>query len=1032
MRIATAVIIVFLVVGAPSVVTAGSTDVPVTIRVRTSSGSPVENAYVALVPSWRPSSHPLVETISENGVVTLDAPAGEYGVIAAARGFSISTMGPVSISETEREFRIELAALNEATGRVIDAKGGPVEGARVTVLNGAIPAPLGNVSELLEHHSSADWQATTDAAGSWTLRLPEGSVPYLVQASGFGAEWQIVEAGEFSPSDTPLLPGATLTVVADREDPDLVITLASEESSVPSSIPVDKQPLIWARWAATTSLTWNSLPPGSYAIYAKYPEARFFTQAATKLASVTLSSGDARTVSVTLPAVRAAATKIASFYLPGMSRDDLGITLETFARDSTGLPRRSESFVEAVIGGSVVHIRADEVQPPFFALNEDRALFTVPALAEASSSPWPAASYPRADAHAQLRFVDDTLPAPRAGLARLRGCADGDEVAAPIEIRPSGFAQFTAAAGCRSVLLEFEPFEPILIEKSLQAGNQYLGEFTLRAAGSAEVHVVRDPGGAIVSGATVRITAHGDELREPVVVTEAVSDDTGWARVSGLPGYRELRVTAETPTHEKSDSAPVVVEPGQKVIVDPLAVPEPATLILDARIDEAFFARFPTARVVALRLQPFDRHRQTETQQLVPADEPLRIEPLHPGRWLVTGVVHVDGSYAPVELDDLELKAGETRHLEKRITPNVFEGIVLEDGTGVEAKVTIGSRPEEILAFNTGGDGTFRALLPRKGTHRVSVSRLSAQSNHMPVGEVSFDDPSRRVEIVIPKGASVTARVRKGDRPVPHARVWISRRDSAGVVDPIITRGRETDSSGEAKFDDLTPGVWNFSAKLDHRQGSAEKSISIASDEDQTIDLDLEPGAAIRGTVRALGGAPLPRARIDCIFVGATGNPDRASDVTDVDGAFDIELTAPAPPAAFCGITGPTGSVDAVRLATGQSSEITMPGSAAPLRIDHWESVVDPDAWWLVAPDGRATSVRSVATKLGQLGSPLTIPAMAAGQWMLIRVESLSQGLALARGLGATIPAVDETSLRAGVPGTIQIHKNPSHVRGSE
>jgi hypothetical protein len=1013
-------------------------DIPVTVRVRTSTGSPVENAYVALVPEWRPTSHPLVETIAEKGVAVVEAPAGKYSLIAGARGYSITSAGPIVVSSSTAAFSMELAPLNEAIGAVIDERGYPVVGAHVTGLNGAIPAPLGKVSELAMRHLEADWSATTDATGQWTLQLPEGPVPLLVEAPGRGAEWRIRTDADSAPLDTVLLQGATLTLLPDREDPDLVVTLSRDETEAATSIPPDKQPLIWARRAKGSSIRWTSLPPGNYGIYAKYSDVRFFTQAATKLATVKLSAGDARTERISLPARREAATSIASLFLAGVLRDDLGKTLETYGRDDAGLPRRAETFVETVSGGSVVYIRGDGVRAPFYALTEDRSVFGAPPMAEsrhdANLRPVPATIHPRADVYAQFRFADETLQIPRAGLARLQGCDQEAEIAAPIEIRQSGFARFSAAAGCRTIILQLEPFEPVVIERRLQPGDQSLGEFTLRAAASAEVRVVRVPSGAFAAGATVRIAVHDDEShgKRSMIVAEALTDETGWARLSGLPSYRELRVTAETREHDQSDAAMLTVEPGTKGTVDPLAVPEPAELIVDATIDEAFLARFPTARVVALLIQPFDHYREAETRQETPTDEPLRVGPLHPGRWLVNGVVQVDNTFAPVELEDFELKSGETRRVEKRITPNVFEGVVTYNGVGVAAKLKIGSRPEETRDFNTDANGIFRAVLPRTGSYRVAAARMSSQSNLVPVGEVSFSDPSHRVEIVIPKGSTVTTRVRTGDRPVPHVVVWVSRRDDAGVVDDVLKHGRETNSTGEARFDELTAGVWTFSVRLDDRKGAAEKSISIESGEERTIDLDLGEVAGIRGTVRALGGASLPRSRVECLFVGPTGTPDRSSAITDADGKFDIELIAPAPPTAYCSLTGPMGTVDALKLVPGPRSEITVPGATAALYISGWEKAINPEAWWLVAPDGRAVSVRGVAMQLGQIGSPLTIPAMAAGRWRLVRADSLLQWLALARGLGAGLPGVDETTLRAGIPGVIQIDNVPTHAGGSD
>lgn len=1037
-RVSKALIALLASTWAASAFAVDAESIAVTVRVRTPSGAPAMSAYVALVPEWRPSSRPLVETIAEKGVARVNVPAGRYGVIAGARDFALSSVGPISVSNTSAEVSVDLKSLKQVSGSVTDENGRPIAGAHVSGANRAIPAPFGKVSELAMRHLGADWEATADEAGRWTLKLPDGAAPLFVEAPGREPLWRILSDADPLPLTVALRAGATLTVSIDRQDPDLIVTLAREASVAEPSIPAEKQPLVWARRAEGASITWGSLPPGVYGIYAKYPEARFFTQVAARIATVSLSAGEERTERVTLPERRQAAASVAALFLADISREDLGSSLEAFGRDDKGLPKDQDVFVESVIGGTVVYIRAEGVLPPFYALTDDHVVFAMPALTEshagASATPSQASIFPRANAYAQFRFADETLPIPPSGLARLRGCEDGTEIAVPIEIRKSGYARFTGGAGCRSLLLQVEPFEPVVIGKPLKPGDQDLGEFILRAAAAADVHVVREHDGSFVAGAEVEFAVSDGETggSPSIIVGKGTTDGAGWVHTSGLPTYREISVSALTPEGAKSDGAVVTIEPGGRGTVDPLVVPKSAELIVDAEIEEAFRARFPAARVVAVLIQPFEWRRQAEKRQEVPTAEPIRFGPLHPGHWLVSAVVQVENTYAPVELDDLDLKSGESRRIEKAISLNVFDGLVTYEGAGIATKLKIGTTPSDALEFTSGPDGVFRAVLPQKGTYRVAVARLSAPSNHMPLGEVAFIDPSRRVEIRIPKGSTVAVRVRGGDRPIPQALVWVSSRDESGVVDSAGRYGRETDSDGEATFEDLSAGIWTFSVRMPGKAAAAEKLVSLESGESKTIELDLGETVGIRGTVRALAGTPLPRCRVECLFVGSTGNPDRASAVTDAEGKFGIEVTSPPPPVAFCGVIGPMGTVDAVKLVPGERSDIIVPAATAALRIQNWEQVVNPESWWLVSPDGRAVSVGSVARSLGQIGAPLTIPAIAAGRWRLVHADSQSQWMGLARGLGSALEAVAEASVTAGHPVTIEIDNLPSRNGGLE
>jgi hypothetical protein len=1023
-RLSFAVLLFCTVISNPA--TAAMGDVAVTVRVRSPAGDSVAKAYVALVPEWRPSSRPLVEEIAEKGVSVFQVPAGTYQLVAGARGFAVFSRSPVFVKSSAMSLVIELTALKPLTGHVSDADGDPIRSAHVATVNGAIPTPLGTLSALAIRQLGSDWWTTTDEGGNWTLKLPDGAVPLFFEAPGRAAEWRIRPENGPVTLDVSLSKGTTLKVITDRVDPNLVVTLSREEPVPATAALADDQPRVWARWTNSNGLTWASLPPGVYGVYTKYPDPRYFMQTAAKLATVKLAPGEQRTIRVALPPARQPAMSSAALFLRGISRKDLGDRLEAFGRDAAGSPKHVEHFVEEATGGTVVYVKTDDVRGPFHGMTKDRFFFTASGITEArqdaNADPWPAALHPRADVRLRLRFAEKDLQPPRFGVAVLRDCDESHVVTVPIEIGKDNLARFTAAAGCGSLVLEFNPFEPFVTGRVLQSGEQSLGEIVLRAAASADVHVVREPGGALVAGANVRALSDEVPGEHSIVVKEVVTDDRGWAHLSGLPSYWALRVIAETPEGDKSDATVLRLQPRELGLVDPLAVPEPAALIVDARIDEAFLAGFPTARVVTLLARPADPDRQSEKREenTVVIPPPTRFDRLHPGKWLVSGVVSVAGTYSMVEIENLELKAGETRRIDATITPNVFNGIVMSEGKGVPAKVIIEDEGRKVY-FNTDGRGMFRAVLQNKGTYRVAVARLSAQGNIIPMGNVAFTDPSRRIEIAIPPGGSVTARVRIGDRPLPRVAVWISRRDETGVVEGMTNRARTTSPAGETTFDDLVPGEWIFAARETDSRRAAEKTVMVEGGKNLRIDLDLESAAAIRGTVRDLGSSPLPRARIDCLFVGPTGNPDRMSTDSDADGAFNIDLVPPPPTSALCSVIGPMGTLDAFKAAPGQPIDITVPGATAALRISDWTDTASPNMVWLVAPDGRAISLNAVAARVGRFGSALTIPALAAGRWRVVRVESLSQWVTLAGGMGGSLTAIANVTLRAGTTETIHL-----------
>jgi hypothetical protein len=823
-----------------------------------------------------------------------------------------------------------------------------------------------------------------------------------------------------------------LTVTTDRQDRDLVVTLSKEGSDGSAEIPAARQPLLWAHSAKQKTLKWDSLSPGTYAIHARYPAPSYFMPTAIRIGTAILAAGAQQQVQVSLPAARTPVTTRIAMLLPDTSPLALGTQLQAFGRAPSGGPTPLEQVVEEVMGGSLLHLRMTaESRPPFFAITEEHFISTDP-LAQTQpvdAAPPTASVHRRADVDVQFRSLEKDLQLPRTGLARVRDCKDRDEVTVPFDIGASGFARFAVAAECRSLILELEPFEPVILSRVLRRGEQSLGELVLRAAATADVRVTREPGGEIISGATVEIVARGDSERDsrPVVVARALTNEAGWAHFAALPPYRELRVIAKNTDGNRSDAAALRLSPREIGLIDPLRIGASATLFIDAQIDEAFLARFPSARVATLYMTPLDPFRESENLQQNVSGEEVRFTPLAEGEWQVSALVMVTKtSYAPFDLGSIVLNAGETRRMGARVSPNVFEGIVTAQGQPIAAKVMLDDG-DLTLGSQSDSSGLFQIVLERPGIYPVTLARLSAQGNSIPIGNVSFTDPARRIEIRIPDSATAIVRARVGDRPVKaRTLVMMSRRNDAGLEDRMTKRGRVTNPAGEVTFEDLAPGVWTFSVEESETGRRAERSVAIEAGEDQTVELVLGEGHAIEGTIRGLGATSLPRAAVECLFIGPSGSVDRVRAISDAEGQFAIRLVAPPPSSALCSVIGPNGSVDAFRATPGERINFTMPGATGTLRILHSGQRPNWERYWLVSPDGRPVRLSAAAPVFARSPSTVTIPALAAGRWKLVTVETLHQLLALASGLGASLPAEMEFALGAGTTATVQLGEVPA------
>ncbi len=552
-----------LVVAQPTRPVTQTAEARVTVLLRGPDGQAVGRSWVALVPGWRPWSRPLAEAVADEGRAGFTVPPGEYRVVAGAEGHAVTTRGPVSFGAAETTLTLDLPRLITANGTVLDQEGRPIPGATVETMNGAVVAPSGMLTALAADLLRPDLSVTTNADGSWQIGLPEGPTPLLVSAPGYAAQWRIVDPAQPAPTTVRLTRGAKLEVSMDREDPDLIVTLSPEDPGLPTTVPPGKQTLIWGRWAQKDHLQWSSLPPGTYRIEARYPDPRRFMDEVT-IGMVTLDADEVRSLSIALPPAIKPAGQSVGLFLPGVAPEELERPLEGLGREPRQALIPVPVSVEESSGGVVIHLNTERVVAPFFAITEDAFVSVDRSLPSAPEDPaeelWSTIVKPRVDALMAFHSAVESLVIPPYGVAQFRGdCTEG-VIEIPFSISEVGDARFAAPAGCRELVLRVEPFEPVPIHRRLPPGVQSLGEFFLHAAGSADVHVVRTGEDEPVESATVRVVEVEEPRGAEVFIGKAVTDESGWARLTSLPPYRGAPGEGRDPEGRKirrrNDSAP--------------------------------------------------------------------------------------------------------------------------------------------------------------------------------------------------------------------------------------------------------------------------------------------------------------------------------------------------------------------------------------------------------------------------------------------------------------------------------------------
>jgi hypothetical protein len=586
-------------------------------------------------------------------------------------------------------------------------------------------------------------------------------------------------------------------------------------------------------------------------------------------------------------------------------------------------------------------------------------------------------------------------------------------------------------------MLSFSPFEPVLLPRGPGPGEQSLGEYVLHAAASADVKVVRDPEAAIEPGATVRVLAHDDThpFGDWIPAGEAQTGPDGWAHLNGVPVLRDLQFVAQTRNGDRSLPADGRGEPRGHLVIDSLRIPKPATLILSLKIKDSVLAAFPGARVMFVNAYPADpRHEQSEQRDHeMRNDEPLvKFESLKPGPWIITAAVRVAGNDTHLKVDEIELKAGETRRIDADLQPFLFQGRVTVGGTGVDAHVDLQNRSAPDLVrqhFHTRPDGSFYAVLPNPGTYTAYVALTQVQTEQMPAGDVVFEDPSTPVTIAVADPATVAVHVRAGETPAAHLlvdalHIGTGQADDQGRVDQF-QRSRYTDAQGETTFQRLIPGEWVFSVRDADSKRGAEKKVLLHESDTSEVQLNLEAADQLRGTVHDAGGIGAPNAQVDCLIIGTTGLPARIDTRTDFDGKFSVALASKPVAPALCSVTTPRGVAEGFKATTGASIDIQLPAEPSALLISDWAKWYRPDMFWLAADDGRVIDLSAARQAIPETGPALSV-YLTAGHWRVIRVGSIAQWTALALGQLGAIPVSAELSMASGKVTTIQIYGTPA------
>lgn len=1005
---------------AASPVAAADENKAVRVVVRSTAGSLIEDAYVAFTAPDRPAWRPSLETIALRGVTTVQLPRGTYKVFAGARGHQDATRSLNVTAATSIEF--DLPPSVPIHGVVHDVDGRPIAGAAVRHLRLAGPVQTAQVSAMARRYFENDWSTQTDARGQWTLPgRSDGQIPVLFEASGFAPAHEF-RAASPDAGVTVLRRGGTLRVALDRSDATHVLALVYDSGNAKLA---GWEGPTWMRVAEQKVLAWDSLPAGTYRILVNSTDPRTFTRPS-KLADVTIAEGESPALQVTLPKSQPPVDDVLVAFIAGPAADDL-LGLRAIA----STPRGSEEVryaVERASGGTLLYLRTLASPSDLFLHTPERVIRV--AAATNADAPIPTTVSPRADLSIRLQPPEDRPPLRDIVRAHFEDCGALGGSLSIAAVPAENVVNVPFPTACHNIVLRVPPFEPVILHPTIAARERKsLGPFTLKLAGSASIRVVRDPSDATVPGARVRALIPGDH-GSLMAVADGTADAEGKLLLGGLPGDREVTLEASEPESQFTGTTRVRIEAGRTTVVDRLAIPQPATLIVAPRLAADFRTRYRDAKIQSITIDPLGTVRSEERRSasLNEAGEAV-FERLRPGRWQALVLIQAAGTMQPLPLDPVELASGDSRLLDDVLEPPVFEGRVVSRGEGVYARVAFGDPPgpESLTrSMNTDRSGRFAMLLPKTGTYRVSVMALTQDPQLVELGELQLDDPNVPVTIELPQG-TLRVRVRDDEKPLANSNVTATlvRTTSYGHVAETV-RSVKTGADGEARLESMLPGRWLIQATDAASARRGETVAEVRFGESSDVEITLERSSALRGVVRHPDGSPAAGATVACLFVGSSRLPQGARVDAGADGRFEIELSTPPPAALQCGVTTAGGQIATFRLNPSADVDLTLPADVASLQIADWGRELNRDLYWLVSSDGRAFNLSWAAAKLTGAWAPLAIPRAPAGSWRVVRAATPEDRIRLASGAAATLPAITAFRLESGTSETIRIHGEKS------
>ncbi len=448
-------------------------------------------------------------------------------------------------------------------------------------------------------------------------------------------------------------------------------------------------------------------------------------------------------------------------------------------------------------------------------------------------------------------------------------------------------------------------------------------------------------------------------------------------------------------------------------------IAKPARLIVQPRLSEAFLKAHPDARLASVALRSCGGTPEIRRQTQIDGDREIVFDGLRAGPYELLAIVSIPENTQPIELATVDLEAGEQRRLDDILEPLVFRGRVISGDEGAEMQLSIwgdlGGRPSRSKPT-----GEFVILLPKAGTYSVQGVPVNARQRAIELGAIEFNDPRKPIELRVPRGV-VEVTVTDRGKPARGAEVYAALQLDGDVYTgpaPRVT----LDESGQARFDSLLEGrTWLIEARGGNGR-IAEQTVTVRDGEPVRIALELQQPVMISGAISDSKGEPVTEARVGCLYLSADDVPRLTASERQGGGRYAVKLASAPASDIRCGVRAST--IGMLTSAPSKSADFhLLPAEkSGSLVITNWRHTVRTrNTLWLANAAGDVFNLDWVGNAAGPVPAPLTIDGLPEGRWRIVRVKSMANLAALARGDAARLPDVAAFTIEPGEKAEIAI-----------